>query len=164
MKKIVYVVAVIILAGLAYWLYNNSNNSGQFQDYAVTQDGEINSYEDCVAAGYPIMESYPEQCATPDGRFFTRDISGEIGESSKMVSEETGTGEISQGGEINIQFSEDCISSGGTWLSGVSECEYIDETWCTNNGGQFNECGSACRNNPEAEICTLQCVPFCSFR
>ena len=34
----------------------------------------INSYEECVAAGYPIMESYPEQCKTPDGRTFVRVI------------------------------------------------------------------------------------------
>ncbi len=33
---------------------------------------EINSYQECADAGYPIMESYPEQCATPDGRSFTR--------------------------------------------------------------------------------------------
>lgn len=32
---------------------------------------EINSFDDCVAAGYPIMESLPEQCATNDGRTFT---------------------------------------------------------------------------------------------
>jgi hypothetical protein len=38
---------------------------------------EIDSFEDCAAAGYPIMESYPEQCRTPDGRTFVRDISGD---------------------------------------------------------------------------------------
>ena len=32
---------------------------------------EINTYEDCVAAGYPSMESYPMQCMTDDGRIFT---------------------------------------------------------------------------------------------
>jgi len=30
----------------------------------------IQSYAECVQAGYPIMESYPSQCATPDGRVF----------------------------------------------------------------------------------------------
>lgn len=30
------------------------------------------SFEDCVSAGYPVMESYPEQCKTPDGRTFTK--------------------------------------------------------------------------------------------
>jgi len=147
MKKIIYVVGVIVLAALAYWIYN-SNSSNQSQDYAAPQNGEINSYEDCVAAGYPVMESYPEQCATPDGRSFTRDISGEIDEN----------------GEINIQLSEICASAGGTWLGEFSECEYVDESWCLANGGEFNECGSACRNDLEAEFCTLQCVPFCAFR
>lgn len=31
----------------------------------------ISSYEDCVAAGYPIAESFPPQCFLPDGRSFT---------------------------------------------------------------------------------------------
>lgn len=34
----------------------------------------ISSFEECVAAGYPIMESYPEQCRMPDGKTFTRKI------------------------------------------------------------------------------------------
>lgn len=37
------------------------------------KDG-IDSFEDCANAGYPIAESYPEQCFTPDGRGFTREI------------------------------------------------------------------------------------------
>lgn len=31
---------------------------------------EINSFEDCAKL-YPVMESYPEQCNTPDGKHFT---------------------------------------------------------------------------------------------
>jgi hypothetical protein len=34
----------------------------------------IRNFEDCAAAGYPVMESYPEQCRTPDGRLFVRVI------------------------------------------------------------------------------------------
>lgn len=34
----------------------------------------IDSFAKCKAAGYPIMESYPEQCMTPDKRSFTNDI------------------------------------------------------------------------------------------
>lgn len=33
----------------------------------------INSYEECVAAGYPIMESYPARCSVPGGKSFTQD-------------------------------------------------------------------------------------------
>ena len=38
----------------------------------------INSFEDCAEAGYPIRESYPEQCATPDGRTFTNDTNTQV--------------------------------------------------------------------------------------
>ena len=33
----------------------------------------INSFEEC-ARHYPVMESYPEQCQTPDGKNFTREL------------------------------------------------------------------------------------------
>ena len=33
----------------------------------------ITSFDECAAAGYPIMESYPEQCATPDGHTFVNE-------------------------------------------------------------------------------------------
>lgn len=46
-----------------------------FKYYTQSQLQTINNFDDCALAGYPIMESYPEQCATPDGRSFTRDIS-----------------------------------------------------------------------------------------
>jgi hypothetical protein len=32
----------------------------------------VETFEQCVVAGYPIVETYPEQCRTPDGRNFTR--------------------------------------------------------------------------------------------
>jgi len=34
----------------------------------------VNSFEDCVNAGLPVMESYPRQCSTPDGRTFVETI------------------------------------------------------------------------------------------
>lgn len=30
----------------------------------------ISNFDECVAAGNPVMESYPEQCITRDGRHF----------------------------------------------------------------------------------------------
>jgi hypothetical protein len=33
----------------------------------------IKSFDDCVKAGYPILESYPRQCKTPDGRNFVEE-------------------------------------------------------------------------------------------
>ncbi|HEX2178708.1 MAG TPA: hypothetical protein VHL54_04195 [Actinomycetota bacterium] len=43
-------------------------------DDPPTAFGEINNFEECAAAGNPVMESYPEQCRTPDGRLFVRVI------------------------------------------------------------------------------------------
>jgi|GEM_PF-1364648 len=57
----------------------------------------------------------------------------------------------------------ECVAAGGNWLADYEECEYVSEEWCDDEGGEFYECESACRHNPEAEICTLQCVVVCKF-
>lgn len=41
--------------------------------YRQNKLANINSYKECVAAGYPIMESYPERCMTPDGHSFVNE-------------------------------------------------------------------------------------------
>lgn len=33
---------------------------------------DIATFEECAAAGFPILEKYPEECRTPDGRNFIR--------------------------------------------------------------------------------------------
>jgi len=37
----------------------------------------------------------------------------------------------------------------------------LTEKICKSAGGNWNECGSACRNDSEATICTMQCVQYC---
>ena len=63
------VIAVGVVGVVAgYWLgYDHG-----FEKAATL--AEINSFEDCAAAGYPVMESFPEQCRTIDGRLFIRNI------------------------------------------------------------------------------------------
>lgn len=63
------VLIVILIVGVAGWLVYN----GQ-QDGSNKSNSSINSFEECAAAGNPIMESYPEQCSA-NGKTFTRDIS-----------------------------------------------------------------------------------------
>lgn len=43
----------------------------------------VTNFDQCAAAGYAIMESYPEQCMTDDGRSFTRELSEE--EKKKLI-------------------------------------------------------------------------------
>jgi len=38
----------------------------------------ISNFDECVAQGYPILETYPRQCKTPDGKTFTEDIGNEL--------------------------------------------------------------------------------------
>ena len=69
-KKIFIFLIVVILGGTAVY-------------FTVFKSGEeptpnINSFEECVSAGYPVLESYPRQCKTPDGKTFTEDIGNEL--------------------------------------------------------------------------------------
>ena len=43
-------------------------------------EAEIKNFTECEAAGNPVMESYPRQCRTADGRLFTEEISITNGE------------------------------------------------------------------------------------
>jgi hypothetical protein len=56
-----------------------------------------------------------------------------------------------------------CTDSQGTWLVEYKECEYVGQEDCVLLGGQFAECESACRHDPKAEMCTMQCVPVCKL-
>ncbi len=65
---VLIIVALIALAGLAV-------GSGVFKaKEAPVAVPTVLSFEDCAAAGYPIMESYPRQCATPDGRTYAEEL------------------------------------------------------------------------------------------
>lgn len=94
----------------------------------------INSYEDCVNAGFPIMESYPEQCATPDGRSFTRVLDAFCGWSTNATC--TSDDECTTGGcssQVCQGVSEEPV---------VTTCEYLE---CYNSVVLGFECG--CVNN-----------------
>jgi hypothetical protein len=76
-KKIfVFILIIIVLGGMAGY-------------FTVFKPGKsptpiINSFEECVSAGYPLLESYPSQCKTPDGETFTEDIGNEL-EKSDLI-------------------------------------------------------------------------------
>lgn len=65
--------------GYLYILTSNQDGRGspQINDdkiLRVIPMNTISSFEDCFAAGFPIMESYPRQCRTDDGGNFVEDI------------------------------------------------------------------------------------------
>ncbi len=56
---------VIVLGCIGFWLLRSPRQ----------QQAPINTYADCAKAGYPVLESSPEVCTTPDGKTFTNNIS-----------------------------------------------------------------------------------------
>ncbi len=72
-KGLLLVGLVIAIAGALGFFYKR-------------QPQQINSFAQCAAAGYPILQSYPEQCKTPDGRTFTNTpTSGQSGVSGSVL-------------------------------------------------------------------------------
>lgn len=70
---------------------------------------EINSYEECVEAGNPILETYPEQCKTSDGKTFTRKLTQE--EQDNLDSSEN-TDYYGSSTFASCTQESDCIASG----------------------------------------------------
>ena len=52
--------------------------------YAWSSQSKITSFEECVARGFPVMESYPRQCRTFNGDLFAENIGNEI-EKSNLI-------------------------------------------------------------------------------
>lgn len=61
MRQVILVVlGVVIVMLLALWANHRAKNTSG-----------IDSFAECVAAGNPVQESYPETCTTKDGKHFT---------------------------------------------------------------------------------------------
>lgn len=58
---------------------------------------------------------------------------------------------------------QQCAAQGGTWSEQYKECTGVNEGSCREIGGDWNECASACRHNPDAQVCVMMCVAVCSF-
>lgn len=65
----------------SYWICHFPNWSSceereyfRWECWPKEFSGEINNFQSCVDAWYPILESYPRQCKTPDKRSFTEQI------------------------------------------------------------------------------------------
>lgn len=73
LQKLIVANMALILLGGGTWFFVFRDN----EQTDTTGSGEITSFEECAEAGYPIMESYPEQCAVPGGETFVRQLSEE---------------------------------------------------------------------------------------
>jgi hypothetical protein len=51
------------------------NNTNQTCETGTCPAVPVTSFEECAHAGYPVQESYPRQCRTPDSEIFTENLS-----------------------------------------------------------------------------------------
>jgi flagellar basal body-associated protein FliL len=83
-KRIILIIAVIVvfIGAAAYFVLRHKQSS---------QQPVITNFQECVRAGYPVGESYPRQCWTPDGKHFVEDITQSV---SPIAGSVTIAGEI----------------------------------------------------------------------
>lgn len=64
LRQILFGAALLLIAGAAY--------------FAGDRTQKVADFNECAVAGYPVAESYPRQCRTPDGETFREDIGNEL--------------------------------------------------------------------------------------
>lgn len=75
-RRIVIIVLCCVAFGLVVaglWLAVSAFSEPRVEDRNIEQP-RITSFGDCVAAGYPVMESYPRQCREPGGVLFIESV------------------------------------------------------------------------------------------
>lgn len=72
MKKLIYILLALLLIILVVYYYNNFKERDNINNEVKTM--VINNFLDCEAAGNPVRESYPRQCSTSNGQFFTEEL------------------------------------------------------------------------------------------
>lgn len=77
MRRWLIVLGVVVLLAAAAVLWSRS----------ADKPAAIASFEECAAAGYPIMESWPPRCAVPNGPSFTLGIGNELEKSDLILIE-----------------------------------------------------------------------------
>lgn len=66
-------ILVIVWGVMTFGPFEISSTDNR-DDSASIDVASIGSFEDCVAAGLPVMESHPRRCSTPDGRTFAEEL------------------------------------------------------------------------------------------
>lgn len=105
----------------------------------------ITNFEECAAAGNPIMESYPPQCRTKDGRLFVQDIPPQTGNEGITFN---GCAVAGCSGQL-------CVSADEA-ANMVTTCEYRAEYACYQEASCEPQANGRCGWTETAEL--KQCL------
>lgn len=110
---VVIVVLLLVVFGLIAFVITSNNAK-------LRNLNDIDSFEDCIAAGFPALESYPRRCITSDGRSFTEIIEDEEEEEEEPISY------VVSEDSVNIYFSKDPESFDDPEFTGFVRRTYED--------------------------------------
>jgi len=109
----------------------------------VDKKPAITNFEECIAAGNPVMESYPRQCSDGDNTF-TEDIGQELDMGDcKVYFDGCNTCRVMENDEVA------CTRM---------FCEEYDEPRCLDEEVEYITCTE---DQKAAEICTMDYTPVC---
>lgn len=132
-STILSIIAIIVLVALGWWVFRSANEA--------RENVAIANFEECAEAGYPVMESFPRQCRTPDGRLFVEETS------NPNPTGPTTSGGCYVGGCSGQICSED--------PNAVSTCEFREEYACYKSGVCERQADGKCgwTNTPTLQAC-----------
>ncbi len=70
---ILLAVLIVLLVAWFVFMARSTQNTAPLETPVATSTPTVLSFADCVRAGYPVMESNPRQCRTPDGRTYAEE-------------------------------------------------------------------------------------------
>jgi hypothetical protein len=134
-------IVMLLIAGLSLSLVNISQ---QQRMYAIA------TFEECKDAGYPIMESFPEQCTTSDGRSFTNDAAT-LPDPIQPNSSNQKNGCVIAGCSSQL-----CMSAEESENSGITTCEFRAEYACYKSAVCEPQANGSCGWTPSDSL--QQCL------
>lgn len=143
-KKTIYtLLIVVILIGAALGLSEVAKKD--------VPNERITNFQECMDAGYPIMESYPRQCRTPEGQNFVEEIE-EID-----LPEENNEEPVVSGGCATAGCSRQLCVEASEAPNIVTTCEYRMEYACYRKSRCERQASGKCgwTETPEFKACLL---------
>lgn len=77
-KRVLLILGVLVVGGtgwLGFTYYQKLLDLDCVTECGGLPNPIVNSFNECLKKGYPVMESYPRQCKTPYGGTFIEDLS-----------------------------------------------------------------------------------------